>query len=119
VFNETDGKPMRQAIIVGGAIAFALLSGCHTAPTRSLPPAPQLLSSEPLQLPDSCVASGSVVVEFDVDASGRTGNIQVPPADACVRTALSAWVASFRYAPQAGGTQMSMEWMLVTAEKGG
>ena len=110
---------MRQALIAGGVIALGLLSGCHTAPVRQLPPAPRLLSSEPLRLPDDCVASGSFVVEFDVDTSGRTGNIQPPPADACVQTALTAWVASFRYAPQSGEIPMSVEWLMVTAKKGG
>lgn len=110
---------MRQAIIASSAIALALVSGCHTAPTRQLPPAPQLLSSAPLRLPDDCIASGSFVVEFDVDADGRTGNIQPPPADACVRTALTAWVASFRYAPPSGEIPMSVEWLMVTAKKGG
>jgi hypothetical protein len=110
---------MRQAITTSSVIALALLSGCHTAPVRQLPPAPQLLSSEPLRLPDDCVASGSFIVEFDVNASGRTGNIQPPPADACVQTALTAWVASFRYAPQSGEVPMSVEWLMVTAKKGG
>lgn len=110
---------MRQPIIASTTIALALLSGCHTAPTHQLPPAPRLLSSEPLRLPDDCVASGSFIVQFDVDADGRTGNIQPPTADACVRTALTAWVASFRYAPQSGEIPMSVEWLMVTAKQGG
>lgn len=110
---------MRQAIVATSAIALALLSGCHTAPVRQLPPAPQLLASDPLRLPDDCVASGSFIVEFDVDASGRTGNIQPPRADACVQSALTAWVASFRYAPPSRDVPMSVEWLMVTAKKGG
>lgn len=110
---------MRQPIIAGSAIVLSLLSGCHTAPVRQLPPAPQLLAAAPLDLPDDCTASGSFIVEFAVDAGGRTGNIKPPAAAACVQTALTAWVASFRYAPQANATSMSVEWLMVAARKGG
>src|SRR5688572_9721395 len=112
---------MRQIFVIGGMVATAgLIGGCQTAPpAQQLPPASRLLSSAPLQLPDNCIANGSFVVHFAVDASGRPGNIQPPPADACVQTALTSWVASFQYAPQPRATPMSVEWLMVTAKKGG
>lgn len=110
---------MRHIIIVGSVVALGSLSGCHTAPARPIPPAPQLLAAAPLQLPDDCAVSGSFVVQFAVHENGETGNIQPPPAASCVQTALTSWVASFRYVPQPGETLMSVEWLMVTAKKGG
>lgn len=111
---------MRHAFIAGGAVLVGLLSGCQTTPELSLPtpPGPILLSSDPLLLPDDCLANVSLIVEFDVESTGRTSNIYVPPSDSCLRMALTAWVASFRYAPQSGTTPMSLEWFMVAAEKG-
>lgn len=102
-----------------GLIAVIALSGCQTSPDKPLPPAPRLLTSAPLQLPADCQASGSFLVRFDVHRNGEPSNIQPPPAAACVQAALSAWVASFRYAPQAGETPMAIEWLMVEARRGG
>ena len=110
---------MKHYFLACGVIAAMTLAGCQTFPGKPLPPAPQLLTSAPLQLADDCQARGSFIVKFDVHANGETSNIQPPPADACVRTALTAWVASFKYAPQAGETPMAIEWLMVEAKQGG
>jgi hypothetical protein len=111
---------MRHVIISSGLVAsLGLLSGCHTAPVRPIPPAPQLLAAAPLQLPNDCAASGSFVVQFAVHENGATGNIQPPAAPACLQAALTSWVASFRYVPQPDETSMSIEWLMVTGKKGG
>ena len=113
---------MRYATGIGCVIAFGALiasSGCRTVPEQPLPPAPRLLTSAPLQLPDGCEAKGSYLVHFAVHPDGGTADIQPPAAAACVQTALAAWVASFRYAPQAGATPMAIEWLMVEAKKGG
>lgn len=96
----------------------ALLAACQTSPVRPVPPTPQLLSSAPLELPADCRASGSLIVKFAIAADGVTSNIQPPQAAQCVQAALTAWVASFRYAPQAAETPMAIEWLMVEARQG-
>jgi hypothetical protein len=112
---------MRTAIRVGVLLASSLvLAACASAPRREAPPPDlQLLESAPLSLAEGCTAAGSYIVEFVVDAHGRTTNI-TPPLDgpACVREALAAWAASFRYAPPPAPTPACVEWLLVTASRG-
>jgi hypothetical protein len=101
--------------------ALALLSGCQSTPTVELPgvpPALQLLESQPLRVADDCVASGSYFVGFTVLEDGRTGRIEAPSAPVCVQQALTTWVSSFRYAPPAAEIPFGVEWMLVTARRG-
>ena len=106
---------------LGALVAVAVaLAGCETlppAPDIGLPPL-RLLESTPLALPDAWVAGGSYVVAFTVDANGRTGNIEAPPAPPCVQQALSAWVASFRYDPPGRTVPTAVEWLLVEAGRG-
>jgi hypothetical protein len=98
------------------------LTACKTpAPVPSapatLPPSLRVLESAALTLPANCHASGSYVVEFKVLENGRTGSIQPANAPACVNQALTAWIASFRYAPQPEPVASSVEWMLVQRKK--
>jgi hypothetical protein len=102
---------------LASACALAL-GGCQT-PRASAPPAPlQLVASSPLILPASCEAVGSYFVTFTVYEDGRTGAIKTPAGTPCVAEALSAWIASFRYAPQARPVDTGVEWMLVSARRG-
>jgi hypothetical protein len=105
----------------GSLVALLALTGCKTAPTveSELPPPPlRLIDSQPLVLAEDCNASGSFIVEFNVLRNGRTDQIRAPAAPACVQQAMTAWVASFRYAPPPTETTGSIEWMLVSARKG-
>jgi len=100
-------------------LGVALLAGCQTTPPRpSLAPDLKLLEAAELELPRGCVASGSFVVSFTVGTSGRTDAIRAPNAPTCVQDALTAWIASFRYEPPKTATPASLEWMLVTAQRG-
>jgi hypothetical protein len=114
----TSRRAARAAAL---AILCALaLVGCQVRPPApSLPPPRlQLLGSAPFSLPATCNARGSYVVEFTVLEDGRTGAIKTPPGSSCVSEALSAWIASFRYTPQSEPVNTSVEWMLVSAERG-
>lgn len=106
---------MRKLLVVTVA---ALLAACQTSPVRPVPPTPQLLSSAPLELPADCRAGSSFVVKFAIAANGATSNIQPSPGAECVQAALAAWVASFRYAPQAAEIPMAIEWLMVEARQG-
>ena len=100
---------------------FALsLTACQSVPERSATPAAplQLLRSAPLNLPATCAADSSIVVDFTVLESGQTDEIRPAGGPECLQQALTAWVASFRYAPVEGRTPHSVEWLLVEARKG-
>lgn len=103
--------------LVAGAIA---LSGCQTAPTQAPPSKPTLriLQSDPLQVADTCEASGSYFVEFTVLSDGRTDGIKASGGPACLQQALTAWVSSFRYEAPGQEVPSGVEWMMVTAQKG-
>jgi hypothetical protein len=102
------------------AVVAAAISACQNIPSAGpAAPAPlQMLRSGELTLPAACEPSGSVVVAYTVYEDGRTGNIDVPAAPKCVQQALTQWVASFRYSPQATQVPATMEWLLVEAKKG-
>jgi hypothetical protein len=99
---------------------LSVLGGCQLAPPAPDVTAPelQLLDSRPLVLEDDCPASGSVLVEFTVRADGRADDVKLPAVPACLRSALSAWVSSFRYSPPGAETPAGIEWLLITARKG-
>lgn len=109
-------RGMKRAI---SALIFLTLAACAHAP-RETPVAPdlQLLESAPLMLADGCRTSGSFIIAFTVDMQGRTTDIAPPEAPPCVREALAAWAASFRFAPRTSPAAGSIEWLLVTAPKG-
>jgi hypothetical protein len=114
---QTNARMFRIAATV---LVAAVLAACQSpAPRPTAPHALELIGSAPLNLPQSCSASGTVVVDFTVLEDGRTDRIQpAAAAPACVQEALTAWVASFRYAPPASDTRTSVEWLLVEAKKG-
>lgn len=111
---------MRSVTPTGLLLTSLVLAACGSAPPRVQAPAPelQLLDAAPLMIADGCVPSGSYIVNFTVDRQGRTTDIAPPDAPACVREALAAWAASFRYAPPATRTPASVEWLLVTGSRG-
>jgi hypothetical protein len=105
--------------IAAGVCLASLLTACQApAPRETAPPDLQLIGTAPLNLPEACSASGSVIVDFTVRPDGLTENIQPAAGPACVQEALTAWVASFRYSPPGRSTNTSVEWLLVEAKKG-
>jgi len=109
----------RSFLTAAFAAITLLLSACQTAPPKPLPaPELQLLESAALQIPGGCTASGSFVVAFTVAPSGQTSDIRPADAPVCVQQALTAWVASFRYAPLPRATPASIEWLMVTGKRG-
>jgi hypothetical protein len=99
-------------------VALTLLAGCQLAPPAPIPPALQLMESQPLVLAPGCEASGSVSVEFTVRMDGTADALKLSPAPECVREALTAWVSSFRYLPPAADVPTGVEWLLVSARRG-
>ncbi len=98
---------------------FAVLSACQVSPVSDLPESPlRLLDSRAIELPQDCRAGGSVIVDFTVLESGQTDDIRPGAAPECVQQALTAWVASFRYAPVGRRTPATVEWLLVEASRG-
>lgn len=110
----------RTLVPVGILIGAAALSGCQLTPTRiPEPPAPlEVLSAEPLRIESGCEVDGALLVEYTVLQSGETGNIEVSSGPACARRALTAWVASHRYAPQPTDVSTRFEWILVSGKRG-
>jgi hypothetical protein len=106
------------AFAVLAVISLAMLAGCQTASTKSVPPPDlRLLQSAPLVIPADCQVTGSVVVSFIVTTSGRPGEIAAA-APPCAQQALVSWVESFRYAPPAAATPAAIEWLMVSAQRG-
>ena len=99
-------------------LAVVFVAACQTAPPRSSEPELKLLQTSPLVVPNDCIASGSFVVSYTVATTGRTAAISPPDAPSCIQDALTEWVASFRYEPPGKATPASMEWMMVTAQRG-
>ena len=100
-------------------VALTLLAGCQSTPPAQVPPPSlQLMESQPLVLAPDCQASASVMVEFIVRMDGRPDSLKLSPAPECVRTALTAWVSSFRYLPPAADVPTGVEWLLVSARRG-
>ncbi len=111
---------LHPRIPVGILLAAAALGGCQVAPSRAPePPAPlEMLSAEPLRIESGCEVEGALLVEYTVLQSGETGNIEVSQGPECARDALTAWVASYRYAPQPTDVATRFEWILVTGKRG-
>jgi hypothetical protein len=99
-----------------------LLAGCESLPARA-PAAPelQLLSAGILSLPVGCEAAGGAVyrTRYVVGADGRVTGVASESGSGCVQDALQHWVESFQYAPLAGPVPATIDWMAVTARRGG
>jgi hypothetical protein len=111
---------LRTFLTASIPLAAAALGGCQVTPTRIPdPPAPlQVLSAAPLRIESGCAVDGALLVEYTVLQSGETGNIEVSTGPDCARQALTAWVASHRYAPQAADVSTRFEWILVSGKRG-
>ncbi len=99
-----------------------LLAGCESLPTQA-PAAPelQLESTAALSLPAGCEAAGGEVyrTRYVVGTDGRVSGVVSESGSGCVQDALRLWVESFLYAPVAGPIATTIDWMVVTATRGG
>lgn len=100
--------------------AFAL-AGCAATSPR-VPPVPlELLDADSVVLPADCAPGRGVVYRtaFVVQGDGRVAGIASQSGSGCVQQALEAWVSTFRYRPVAEATPAVVDWMAVTAARGG
>lgn len=109
--------------LLAGATLLAL-GGCapFMRPPEPPPPSPlELLSADPLELPADCEpADGKVYrTNFVVDTDGRVTDARSASGDGCVQQALRTWVSSFRYAPLDTARPTVLDWLAVTASRGG
>ena len=105
-------------------VVLLALGGCASVapPVGAPPPAPlQLLSAGPLELPAECQAAHGKVyrMNFIVETDGRVTGARAESGDGCVQEALRSWVSSFRYAPVRAAMPAVLDWLEVTASRGG
>lgn len=102
-------------------LALILIAGCQTAPQRNFPDppvTPQLVSSRPLQIASTCELNTAVDIDYAIQPDGSVSNLSLSDAPACAREALTAWVSSYRYAPQSAPVSAGFAWMRVVGERG-
>jgi hypothetical protein len=102
-------------------VALFAIAGCQTSPQRQIPDPPdrpQLLSSSALQIAPDCRANTAVDIDYSIQADGSVADLSFSDAPPCIREALTAWVSSYRYAPQAMPVAAGFAWMRVTGERG-
>jgi hypothetical protein len=110
------------ATAVAGAILFAACATAPQKPPSGAPaPAPQLLSTGTLQLPQGCEPTHGTIyrTSFVVQPDGRVEGATSQAGDGCVQAALRAWVATFVYRAGGGATPVALDWMEVTAPREG
>jgi hypothetical protein len=113
----------RKRSIVPAGVLF-VVAGCAPLPREpaAVPPPPlQLLGADPLELPDGCepVAGRVYRTSYVVLPDGRVTDAAAGSGEGCVEVALRAWVGSFRYGPIDSRTSAVIDWIAVTARRGG
>lgn len=111
----------RVVLLAGTLLAVA---GCAplTREPAALPPPPlHLLSAAALELPSGCEPlQGQVYrTNYVVQPDGRVTDTSSGTDDGCVEQALRAWVSSFRYGPVDAQMPVVIDWIAVTATRGG
>ena len=104
------------------AIALlALLGGCATTPAPAPPPELVLLDAARLELPAGCEPDGGRVYRtlFVVRPDGRVEDAIAEADGGCIGEALRQWVATFRYQPLGRPVPSTVDWLGVTARRGG
>jgi hypothetical protein len=102
-------------------VALFAIAGCQTTPQRQIPdpPArPEILSANPLRIAADCQVNAAVDIDYSIQADGSVADLALSDAPACIREALTAWVSSYRYAPQPLPVVTGFAWMRVTGERG-
>ena len=109
-------------VLAAIALTLGLLAGCESLSTVA-PAAPelQLVSADDLSLPRGCEpASGAVYrLSYVVERNGRIAAAVSESGSGCVQDALRRWGESFQYAPPPGPVPVAIDWMAVTAARGG
>ncbi len=114
--GETSMRLITMALVVATALA-----GCATT-APSVPGAPlELVDLAPVVLPPGCEPGRGVVYRtaFVVQPDGSVTQIAAQSGTGCVQQALQDWVATFRYRPVAESTPTVIDWIAVTARRGG
>lgn len=110
------------ATAVTALCAALLLVACGSLPTGA-PAAPelQLVAAAELSLPGGCEPSSGTVyrVSYVVEPDGRVADAAADSGAGCVQDALRRWVESFQYRPLAGPLSATIDWMAVSAVRGG
>lgn len=119
ILRTLEATSTRGAVMA--LIFAAAVAGCATtAPSLPVAP-PELIQSGPVVLPADCVPGRGVVYRtaFLVQPDGSVAQIAAQSGTGCVQRALLDWVATFRYRPVAEVTPTVVDWMAVTASRGG
>lgn len=120
---DTLGRECRWLQIPAVALAAGMvLAGCVSAPVVSpLAPELQLLEAGTLAIPPGCEPERGAIYRtaFVVQPDGRVEFVAAESARGCVQEALREWVSTFRYRPVAEPTAAVLDWMGVTATRGG
>jgi hypothetical protein len=119
--SQNDLSRKRAAVLAGTLLAVA---GCAPLTRERAPPpaAPlHLLGAEALELPKGCEpVQGRVYrTRYLVQPDGRVTDTASSSGDGCVEQALRAWVSSFRYGPVEAEMPVVIDWIAVTATRGG
>ena len=105
------------------AATLALLAACSSTPRHVAPPPPplELLDAGPLALPGDCEpARGKVYrTAYVVRADGSVTDPTAQSGSGCIQDALRQWVSTFRYRPPGAATPTIIDWLAVTASRGG
>jgi hypothetical protein len=113
----------RARLCGGVSLIVLLVTGCMS--TGKAPPAPtpdlQLLSAATLDLPQGCEAGQGAIyrTSFTVQPDGHVTHVASASGDGCVQDALRRWVSTFRYQPVGKEVPAVIDWMNVTASRGG
>jgi hypothetical protein len=103
--------------------AGLLLAGCVATPVPEPLPAMelQLLDAGALAMPPGCEPARGVVYRtaFVVQPNGRVDAVASESGAGCVQEALLEWVSTFQYRPVDEPTAAVLDWMGVTASRGG
>jgi hypothetical protein len=122
--NRRDDVLTRRRGVVLVAVLLLAVAGCAPLPREPAAPPPpplQLLGAGPLELPTGCEpAAGRVYrTNYVVEPDGRVTGTASDDGDGCVEKALRAWVGSFRYGPIDTRMPVVIDWIAVTATRGG
>ncbi len=115
------------SFVLAGALLL-VIAGCVSSPTDQRPvaqppaaPEPLLLNTGPLDIPADCrPARGAVYrTSYLVQPDGRVAGAASESGEGCVQDALRRWVYTFEYRPAGSSTPTVLDWMAVTASRGG
>lgn len=111
----------RVALVAGTLLAVA---GCAPLTReRATPPPPplHLLGAASLELPGDCEPVHGQVYRtaYVVQPDGRVTDTASSGGNGCVEQALRTWVGSFRYGPVDAQMPVVIDWIAVTATRGG